>query len=1099
MVDTITLADGIEAALFAAEPDVANPIALHIDAQGDVYVAETFRLHAGVTDMREHMDWLDAELDTWTVADRAEMYERFEGEDYASYGTEHDRVRLIRDTDGDGRADVSFVFADGFNDPMAGLGSGVLSHDGVVYYTCIPELWALRDTDGDGVADERDALATGFGVRTTLLGHDLHGLIVGPDQRLYFSVGDRGFHIIQPDGDVLRGPEDGAVFRCNLDGTNLEIVHRGLRNPQELAFDDHGNLFTGDNNSDGADQARWVHIVPGGDSGWRSPYQWIHDRGPWHNEGLWRPQHDGRPADTVPPIANLGNGPSGLTHYPGTGLDERYRGHFFLCDFRGAPSVSGVHTFKLHEQGAGFELGEVDWFVYGALGTDFDFGPDGSMYLLDWVEGWGMTGKGRIYRLVDKANVAHETAALLADGMPGRDVDELAALLAHADRRVRQAAHFELAGRDEVGREALRDAAFDGSASDHVARLSRLHGVWGLGIAGRRDGAAWSDLIELAGVAGDDEVRTQALRVLGDERAPGAADVLLAGLDDPSARVRFAAAIGCGRLEIAEAVEPLARLLDETGHDDPTLRHGAVMGLLGCADGSALHRLAADPSPHVRLGALLVWRRLDSPALTMFLSDADPFVATEAARAIHDEGLVEGLPALAALLDRADIEDDAVLRRALAANLRLGHPWHSRRVAQLALDDSRPEFLRVDALEMLGTWDAPSAIDSVHHAWRPIDPRDAAPVADQLAALAHEGIDAAPRAVAHAWVDAVAAAFERHALDGAPPLDSWTRASFTERLVAWVESEDGDVERDRGFDSVRVAAFESLELADFPDWNNRVDRALASSIPELRAVALPALERLSPEAALERLPAVLADGDLAEQRVALEMLSRLSGALGDELVADHIEQHVIGTFPDELALELVLAAEARVVDDLDVTTMRSLETAPDAEVVTRISNALEELSDRRSADEELGPWLDTLHGGDADEGSEVFGRAALSCSRCHATWDAASERVGPNFVELGERRSVVSLLESIVAPNRHIVKGYGGTNVFLTDGDVLTGRVLEEDEEHLVLQDAEGERHTLPLADIDERRTGLSAMPEDLATNLTRTEMRNLIAYLKTL
>jgi len=151
-------------------------------------------------------------------------------------------------------------------------------------------------------------------VHVALLGHDLHGLIVGPDRRLYFSCGDRGFHVETPDG-VIEHHHTGGVLRCNLDGTGLEVVHTGLRNPQELAFDDHGNLWTCDNNSDSGDKARWVNVVPGGDSGWRYSYQWIErpvSPGPWNLEKLWHPMHAGQPAYIVPPIANVTSGPSGL-------------------------------------------------------------------------------------------------------------------------------------------------------------------------------------------------------------------------------------------------------------------------------------------------------------------------------------------------------------------------------------------------------------------------------------------------------------------------------------------------------------------------------------------------------------------------------------------------------------------------------------------------------------------------------------------------------------------------------------------------------------------------------------------------------------------
>ena len=113
------------------------------------------------------------------------------------------------------------------------------------------------------------------------------------------------------------------MLRCNPDGTELEVFATGLRNPQELAFDEFGNLFTGDNNSDSGDKARWVYLVEGGDSGWRIGYQFIAgpiSRGPWNEEKLWYPAFDGQAAYIVPPIANIADGPSGLAYDPGVSL-----------------------------------------------------------------------------------------------------------------------------------------------------------------------------------------------------------------------------------------------------------------------------------------------------------------------------------------------------------------------------------------------------------------------------------------------------------------------------------------------------------------------------------------------------------------------------------------------------------------------------------------------------------------------------------------------------------------------------------------------------------------------------------------------------------
>lgn len=315
---TFGLPDGFVVELFAAEPDVANPVAFSVDEQGNVFVCETFRQNRGVTDNRGHdRTWVEADLAARTVADRIAYHNRLLAAAAAEYERYDDRVRRLTDTDGDGRADHAAVFADGFNRLQDGSAAGILARRGDVWLTCIPSLYRLRDLDGDGRSDrspeERQTLSTGYGVRVAYRGHDLHGLTLGPDGRLYFSIGDRGFHV-EHEGTVDAEPGRGAVFRCEPDGRNLEVIAIGLRNPQELAFDDLGNLFTVDNNSDAGDKARLVHLPFGADSGWRMEYQYLDDRGPWHREKIWHTETDGQPAFCLPPVAHVGSGQIGRAH-----------------------------------------------------------------------------------------------------------------------------------------------------------------------------------------------------------------------------------------------------------------------------------------------------------------------------------------------------------------------------------------------------------------------------------------------------------------------------------------------------------------------------------------------------------------------------------------------------------------------------------------------------------------------------------------------------------------------------------------------------------------------------------------------------------------
>jgi quinoprotein glucose dehydrogenase len=238
---------------------------------------------------------------------------------------ETDLIRMLTDTNGDGKADQSTVFADGFNSLLDGIASGVLARRGEVWVTDIPSLWRFRSGNGDPLKDATpdsnvsDRLASspkamkgfvaeelqrGFGVRFSFTGHDLHGLKFGPDGRLCFSCGDRGARLLTQEGKTIDLADEGAVFRCEPDGSHLEVVHRGLRNPQELAFDEYGNLFTGDNDSDQGDRERWVLIQEGADSGWRVGHQHapLGNAGMWNLERLWVPHFEGQAAYVMPPI-----------------------------------------------------------------------------------------------------------------------------------------------------------------------------------------------------------------------------------------------------------------------------------------------------------------------------------------------------------------------------------------------------------------------------------------------------------------------------------------------------------------------------------------------------------------------------------------------------------------------------------------------------------------------------------------------------------------------------------------------------------------------------------------------------------------------------
>jgi quinoprotein glucose dehydrogenase len=1065
---------GLKVELFAAEPLLANPVAFCVDEQGRFYVAETFRHGHGVTDTRNHMNWLDDDLAARTVADRVAMYRKYLGpQEFARFGEATERVRLIEDRDGDGKADRATIFADGFRDPAAGIGAGVLARRGDVYYTCIPDLWRLRDRDGDGKADVRESLRHGFGVHVGFLGHDLHGLRMGPDGRLYFTIGDRGTNI---DGSVFL-PDTGAVLRCNPDGTGLEVFATGLRNPQELAFDEFGNLFTVDNNSDGGDRARLVYLVEGGDSGWRIGYQFIespNSRGPWNAEKLWHPAPDNTAAYLLPPLANVSDGPSGLTYDPGaTLLPDEFRRHFFLADFRGSGGTSGVRSFAVKPKGASFEMVDSRRFLWGLEATDVDFGADGALYVADWVEGWGTTGKGRLYKVFDPSRrddlAVREVKRLLAEGMKGRPLDELAKLLEHRDNRVRQEAQFELAERGLAEAKTWSEAPGAGGkpagTSVHavlakVAKggsptLARLHALWALGQIARRYALVEGTLATLLQDP-DAEVRAQVARLFGEiPRRPGTrgTTLLVPLLRDESPRVRSFAALALAKVGDRDVIGPICDLLRDADDRDPYLRHAGVMALAGTRDVAALLQGRESPSPAVRLGVLLALRRLGSTEVARFLDDPDPRLVLEAARAINDVPIEGALPKLAALEPKS-AAPEPLLRRVLNANFRLRWPEHARALAAMAARRDLPGAIRIEALEALGDWAEPPGRDRVMGLWRPIIGRSKGPAAEAAEPVVARLLRDAPEALRRA----AARTANRLAIKSAAP------------VLAEVAADAGL------FAATRVEALKALDGLDEARLADSVRRSVADPEPRLRTEGLRLLARLDPAAAIGPLQDVLERGTTAERQGAIATLGGMKADAADAALARWLDRLQAGQVPPEVRLDLLEAAARR----------------PSAEVKQKLAR----FEAMRPKGDPLAPYREALAGGDAARGRKVFReKAEVQCLRCHKI-DGDGGEVGPELTGIGKRQSRDAILESIVLPNKQIAQGFESVVVATDDGQVHAGVLKGEDDATLRLMTPEGKAVAIPKATIEERKRGASAMPEDTITHLSRSELRDLVEFL---
>ncbi|MBI3854690.1 MAG: HEAT repeat domain-containing protein [Planctomycetes bacterium] len=1001
---------GLKVELFAAEPQFVNPVAFSIDEKGRFFVAETHRRHSSVLEVWDRREWLDDDLAARRVEDRVALYRKRLGAAADKLSADSERNRLIEDLGGKGRADFAATFAEGFNALADGLGSGVLARGSEVWYTCAPNLWHLT-VGPDGKASARKLLHFGFGVHMGSGAHDLHGLCFGPDGKIYFSMGDRGYHVTAG-GQTYDSPDMGGVLRCNPDGSDLEVFATGLRNPEQLCFDDRGNLWTGDNNSDAGDKARWVWVVEGGDSGWRFGYQREVLKSPWMIERLWEIESGRTAPSQAPPAGYVGHGPSGIAFNPGSGLNDAYRDHFFMADFPGA-----VRSFAVKPKGAGFVVVDDKEFLGELWPTDVKFGPDGALYVSDWVQGWAKPGKGRIFRVFDPAAPADDTRTLLADGMAARAPKALHDLLAHRDLRVRQAAQFELAARKKDA--ILAAAAHSGSG------LARLHGIWGLGQL--RLAAPLVPLLRDP----DAEVRAQAAKVLGDLRS---ADGLLPLLKDESPRVRLFAALALGKCRQKEAVAPILSMLRDNDDQDPFVRHAGVAALAWIGD---VEPLPQDPSAAVRLASLLALRRLERKEVELFLDDADPRIALEAARAIHDVPIPAAAPALIRMLGKPGL-NDRIYVRAVNAALREGalQPLQSfiRKIATPAL--------RVDALEALAEWEHPPGRDRVMGLWRPVPARtlDAAQrdAVDNIlmAEITDEKDDAARVQAIRAWA-ALRLGSQNNIIRGLFREAHWPSAVRVEALRAMGEVKDPEA---------AAAVTAALDDKDAALREEAVKLLVRLRLPDTSGL----LEKLAKE-----------KGALGVRQAAVTSLGDWPGPEADAIVGRLLDQW--NELPAGLQLEVLEAAGKRL---------------PSRTIDRRIPNG------------------ELLEGGDAKAGREIFfDRLDVACARCHAVKDKGGT-VGPPLTTVGKQKTCEQILDSILFPNKEIAQGYGQWLLQMEDGAIEVGRIEKESDAEILLLLADGNRKTLAKASVKARKAGLSAMPDDISKALSRRDLRDLVAYL---
>ncbi|HZR19140.1 MAG TPA: PVC-type heme-binding CxxCH protein [Verrucomicrobiae bacterium] len=404
-ISRFKVADGLEVSLFASEPLVRNPTDMDIDERGRVWITE------GVNYRSTFQKWgvLQPEGDRILTLE------------YASDGSVKEKVF--------------------YQDPSVNTALGICVLGNKVIVSDSPNVYVLTDTDGDGLADKRELLFTGISGKDH--DHGVHAFLFGPDGKLYFNMGNEGKHLFYPlnkevplhgrleevpmkpvidlDGNEVNNLGKpyrmGMVFRCNLDGSDVETLAWNFRNNYEVAVDSFGTLWQSDNDDDGNKGVRINYVMEYGNygyademtgEGWSTGWSKAKAKGAPEDSKVFYEWHQYDPG-VVPNLLHTGAGsPTGIIAYEGKLLPEAFRNRVIHCD--ALPRV--VRAYPTRANGAGYQAEIADllttpdqWF----RPVDVCAAPDGSLYVADWndsgVGGHYMadqnvaTMTGRIYRL----------------------------------------------------------------------------------------------------------------------------------------------------------------------------------------------------------------------------------------------------------------------------------------------------------------------------------------------------------------------------------------------------------------------------------------------------------------------------------------------------------------------------------------------------------------------------------------------------------------------------------------------------------------------------------------------------------------------------
>ena len=945
------------------------------------------------------------------------------------------RILRLEDSNGDGLFDKQVVFADKMMFP-----EGILYHDGAVYCGAPPSIWKLQDTDGDGVADKREEWFKGDVL--TGCANDVHGPYAGPDGWIYWTKGAFKKMNIERPGRPPINDRAAHIFRARPDGSQLEVMMGGgMDNPVEVAFSPEGEPFfttTFFVNPEAGRRDAIVHLIYG------AAYPKVHDV----------VDEIPRTGDLLPPLTHLGPAvPSGLMMYYSRDFGADFHLNLFSTQF----NLHKVQRHALQPFGASYKSRDIDFLVSDSTDfhpTDVLEDADGSVLVID-TGGWyklccpsSQLAKsdvlGAIYRVRRSAITPRDDPRGLEVNWREIAPAQLTRLLDDARPAVRERAIGELARRGEAALGALAAALARGASVE-----KRRNAVWALT---RIETPKAREIVRGAFSDSDPSVKKVAVHSAGLHRDKASLDSLVALLKSPSLHLKRPAASALGRLETPGVVAPL--LAAAPGPADRILEHSVIFALMESAAPEAVRAGLEAGTVFTRRAALIALDQMRPSAIKPediipHLSSTDT-ILRETSRWIAGHHSEWGAELSGVFRQRLldDTSDDAELQRQLSEFGR--NPAIQELLASVAGSSTasvKARVLSLRAMRQTGLREAPQI-------W-------SQPLASCLGSkdgqLTRESV-ATIRALS--------------SLKG-----GFTNAN--QRLLDLARDAD---ERDE----VRLDAISAIS-GTMPEIDNGLFDFLLHSVdssrsPAQRTTAASVLARAPlSQAQLEKLVEVLPRlGPMELSRVTGAFESATDETLGLKLVdALHRSSGLKGLRAD--AVKARLAKFPPTVQKQGEQLMRVLNVD-----LTHQKARLEQLQGG-------------LIGGDHRRGQAIFNGTRAACATCH-TIGYLGGQIGPDLTRIGSVRTERDLLESIIYPSASFARAYEPVIVETRDGEEHSGVVKRETPESVLLVTGPSLEENISRSDIDTMRPGsVSIMPEGLEEQLTRQELADLLAFLKSL